>query len=640
MADKPQSPTGVAELIGQVMRLQTEAIAGIFGAMGAGPAGGGGEADRDDREADHSWSGTLKRLQEMWDRHQAEKQGRSDGRPSHYTDASNWAAVAESLAHLLPLARPDVQQGLWEESLAVFEEVLAQFGMGPAANRAGTDDDGGAEERRMPRTDPRFADPAWREQPFFAVLHQLYLMLAERVTAMADDLEGVEPARKAQARFATRTIADALSPANFALTNPVALARAAKTRGESLIKGMEHLIADLERGQLTHSDPRAFRLGETIATTPGKVIHQTPLFQLIQYSPTTEKVMRIPLIIFPPWINRFYILDLNARKSFVRWAVEQGISVFLVSWKSADASMADVTWDDYVAAQIEAIDLVRARLRVPAAHVIGYCVAGTTLAATLAVLARRGEAAKVKSATFLTTQVDFEEAGELKHFVDDQQIDAIARLGRDGYLDGRYLAATFNLLRGNDLIWNYVEKNYLKGEDYPAFDMLHWNGDYTNLPLKWHCDYLRDLYRDNRLVVPDSLRLCDIPVDLRRIETPAYVQAGREDHIAPPHSVWKMTRHLAGPWSFVLAGSGHIAGVINPPAAGKYQYWTMEGAAAETFDGFLSAAAEHGGSWWPHWLAWLRSHDDAQVAVRGKRRPGGRGDTAIEDAPGSYVKTR
>ena len=402
---------------------------------------------------------------------------------------------------------------------------------------------------------------------------------------------------------------------------------------------MEHLSADLQRGQLTHTDPQAFQLGENIAVTPGKVVHETPLYQLIQYTPSTAKVLAAPLVVFAPWINRYYILDLNPAKSFVRWAVEQGITVFMVSWKSADASMAEVVWDDYIAAQIEAFDLVRARLDVPAVHAIGYCVAGTTLAATLAILARRGAADQVKSATFFTAQVDFTEAGDLCHFIDDAQIEAIDRLAPDGYLDGRYMATTFNLLRPNDLIWSYAVRNYLLGEDYKAFDLLHWNGDVTNLPAKWHASYLRDLYRDNRLVVPDSLVALGTPIDLGRIATPCYIQAGREDHIAPPASVWKMVRYLKGPWTFVLAGSGHIAGVVNPPAANKYQYWINPGA-AESLEDFVAGAQEHKGSWWPHWAAWLRAQDSrrsrgdrqARARQRGRHRRRGRAGALRQNA--------
>jgi polyhydroxyalkanoate synthase len=395
----------------------------------------------------------------------------------------------------------------------------------------------------------------------------------------------------------------------------------------------------LRKGQLTHTDPEAFELGRNLAVTPGKVVYETPLYQLIQYSPSTETVLAVPLLIFPPWINRFYILDLNPRKSFIRWAVEQGVTVFVVSWKSADASMADVVWDDYVRAQLEAIDLVRARLKVPDTHVIGYCVAGTTLAATLALMARRGEAGKVRSATFFTAQVDFEKAGELKSFIDDQQIKLLEGMVTDGYIDGRYLAATFNLLRGPDLIWNYVVSNYMLGESYPAFDLLHWNGDTTNLPAKWHKAYLEELYRDNRLVIPDSLEIDGTPIDLHQIATPCYIQAGREDHIAPAESVWKLTRHLAGPWRFLLAGSGHIAGVVNPPDSGKYQFWRNDGA-PQTLAEFVAGARETKGSWWPDWIDWIREQDAATVSAKGKRVPGGRGDPVIEDAPGRYVKTR
>ncbi len=344
-------------------------------------------------------------------------------------------------------------------------------------------------------------------------------------------------------------------------------------------------------------------------------------------------------MIFPPWFNRFYILDPTPKKSFIKWAVDQGITVLVVSWKSADESMADVVWDDYIRAQIEAIDTVRERLKVPDVHTIGYCVAGTTLAATLAILARRDEAEKVKSATFFTAQVDLEKSGELKLFIDDGQLEMISKLSPKGYLDGRYLAATFNSLRGKDLIWNYVVNNYMLGEDYPAFDLLHWNGDVTNLPSKWHNDYLRDLYRDNKLVVPDALAADGTPIDLTRIETPCFIQAGREDHIAPAESVWRATEHFSGPVEFLLAGSGHIAGVVNPPAANKYQYWVGD-SSAPSLKAYVESAEEHPGSWWPHWLGWLEQQDDKRVPASGKRKPGGRGDKVIEDAPGRYVKTR
>ncbi|MBV1690562.1 class I poly(R)-hydroxyalkanoic acid synthase [Novosphingobium sp. G106] len=573
-------------------------------------------------------------MQAMWLDFQRDTIAEAARPAKHYTDPAKLIGLVESWYRQMPLAHPETQKRLWGDGLALWETVLGQYGIGPKTTDAQPGD-----EPRLPRSDRRFADARWREQPFFALIHQAYLMFAEQAEAMAEGIEGLEPAKQEQLRFLTRAILDALSPANFTLTNPVALDRAIETKGESLVKGLEHLLADLGRGQLTHTDPDAFKLGENIAVTPGKVVHEAKLYQLIQYTPTTENVLATPLVIFPPWINRFYILDLNPAKSFVRWAVAQGITVFMVSWKSADETFADVVWDDYIHAQIEAIDVVRTRLDVPSAHAIGYCVAGTTLAATLAVLARRGEADKVKSATFFTAQVDFEEPGDLKHFIDDQQIEAIAHLAPDGYLDGRYMAATFNLLRGNDLIWSYVTKNYLMGEDYPAFDLLHWNGDVTNLPAKWHCAYLRDLYRDNRLVVADSLSADGTPIDLRQIATPSFIQAGREDHIAPPESVWKLTHYLKGPWTFLLAGSGHIAGVVNPEGSKKYGYWT-NAKPGETLDEFVAGAEEHAGSWWPHWLGWLRGQDAAEVKATGKRNPGGRGDKVIEDAPGRYVMER
>ena len=296
-----------------------------------------------------------------------------------------------------------------------------------------------------------------------------------------------------------------VSPSNFAATNPEVIAKTIETGGENLLKGLANLLGDLSRGQMTHVAPGAFEVGRNIATTPGKVIHRTPLYELIQYAPTTDAVLATPLVIFPPWINRFYILDLSPEKSFIRWAVGEGLTVFMVSWKSADASMADVAWDDYVAAQRDAIDTIRAVLDVPSVHAIGYCVAGTTLAATLAVQKVCGEGDRVASATFFTAQVDFAEAGELKLLVDDALIALTDRLSPDGFLDGRFMAMTFNTLRGQDLIWNYVTNNYLLGKDYAAFDLLHWNGDTTNLPGAWHRSYLADLYRDNRLVEPGAL---------------------------------------------------------------------------------------------------------------------------------------
>jgi polyhydroxyalkanoate synthase len=352
-------------------------------------------------------------------------------------------------------------------------------------------------------------------------------------------------------------------------------------------------------------------------------------------------VLKTPVVIFPPWINRFYILDLSPEKSFVKWCVDNGISLFMVSWKSADESIADATLDDYVVkGQIDAIDTVRDLLGVDGVHAIGYCVAGTTLAATLAYLHAKKHQDKVKSATFFTAQVDFAEAGDLRLFTGDETMSLLDQLTKEkGYLDGRYMAATFNLLRGRDLIWNYVVSNYLLGEEPPPFDLLYWNSDTTNLPAPWHRDYLESFYKGNKLALKGGITVAGTSVDIDSVTTPTYVQAGREDHISPPQSVWKIMNHFAGPKRFVLAGSGHIAGVVNPPAAQKYQYWTND-KPAETLGTFVEGATEHKGSWWPDWLEWLKSQDPATVKAEGARIPGKGKIKAIEDAPGSYVKAR
>ncbi len=618
MADDPTDT--VANPFAALFDMQTEAMREMWDRF-APPGADDSPANRDGSEIG-GWAETAQQLQAMWLGFMGEKAAEKLARPATL-DPAQWMLMTQGWARQASSSLAATGK-LAQESMALWQGVL-----GPSFAGQG--------ESELPRKDKRFADPAWREQPAYALLHQTYLMFAEYFTQSAEQVEGVDDEKKAQLTFATKALVEAMSPDHFLLTNPVVLQRTIDTQGQNLVKGMRHLIADLQRGQLTHTDADAFKLGENLAVTPGKVVHETELYQLIQYTPTTEDVLSVPLVIFPPWINRFYILDLTPKKSFVRWAVEQGISVFVVSWKSADASMKDVVWDDYIRAQVGAIDHVRERLGVPAVHAIGYCVAGTTLAATLAILARRGEADRVRSATFFTAQVDFEKAGELLNFT--EQLGMIEQLTPDGYLDGRYMAATFNLLRGKDLIWNYVVSNYLLGEDYPAFDLLHWNGDVTNLPAKWHGSYLRDLYRDNKLVVPDAMSADGTPIDLTRIETPVYIQAGVEDHIAPAESVWRLTRHLRGDTTFVLAGSGHIAGVVNPPDANKYQYWIGDSAADSLID-FRAGATEHPGSWWPHWREWLESQDAAHVPSKGKRAPGGKGDKVIEDAPGRYVTTR
>ena len=578
------------------------------------------------------WTWVMGRAQQLMMEHLATQMGEAAAK-----GPTQPARVAASWPGMNMFADPakvmQQQAELWTEGLNIWQRAL---GVG------GAEDDGGARSELAEKADRdrRFAAREWRDNPLFDTIRQTYLLISERLLGSVDALEGVDEKTREKIRFTTKAFVDAMAPSNFALTNPQVLERAIETKGESLLHGLEHMLKDLGKGQLTHVDPKAFEVGRNIATTPGKVIRQTGMYQLIQYAPTTDKVLATPLVIFPPWINRYYILDLNPKKSFIKWAVGQGLTVFVVSWKSADETMIDTTMDDYVRAQLDAIDAVRETLGVEAVHAIGYCVAGTMLAATLALLETRGEADKVASATFFTAQVDFSEAGDLKLFVGDEQLELIRQLSAEkGYLDGRYMAATFNMLRGRDLIWSYVTNNYLLGEDYPQFDLLHWNSDTTNLPAGWHQAYLKQLYRENRLVQPGAMTIDGTPIDLRVVKTPTYVQAGREDHIAPPQSVWKITHHFSGPMRFVLAGSGHIAGVVNPPEAQKYQYWTNE-SKVDNLDAFIAGATETKGSWWPDWISWIRGISDSEVPAGGARIPGKGKLKAVEDAPGSYVKAR
>ncbi len=527
-----------------------------------------------------------------------------------------------------PMALMSAGAQAWAKGLETWGKVLGGVTASPT-------------EEIAQRKDRRFSAPEWRENPIFDAIRKTYLQISDQLLGTVDEVEGLDPETREKLRFATRSFVDAMSPSNFALTNPQVLKRTIETRGENLLKGLSNMLKDIAAGQLTQTKQSAFEVGGNLAGTPGKVIKQTPLYQLIQYTPTTDTILKVPVVVFPPWINRFYILDLTPEKSLVKWCVDNGVSLFMVSWKSADESIADATLDDYVLnGQIDAIDTVRDLLNVEGVHAIGYCVAGTTLAATLAYLTAKKQSKKVKSATFLTAQVDFTEAGDLKLFTGPETMGLLEELTKEkGYLDGRYMATTFNLLRGRDLIWNYVVNNYLLGEEPPPFDLLYWNSDTTNLPAAWHRDYLESFYKGNKLARKGGIKVAGVAVDINRVSTPTYVQAGREDHISPPQSVWKIMNHFKGPMRFVLAGSGHIAGVVNPPAAQKYQYWVNDHP-SDSLSAFIEGAAEHKGSWWPDWLEWLKSQDCETVKSQGPRVPGKGKLKPIEDAPGSYVKSR
>jgi polyhydroxyalkanoate synthase len=570
------------------------------------------------------WTLVMGRAQQMMMEFWAEQVAKGEAAPSWSPPAFGFGDASGTPSD--PMALMSAGAQAWAKGLETWGKMLGGVTAGAAEPE---------------RKDRRFAAPEWSDNPIFDTIRKTYLQISDQLLGTVDQMDGVEPDMREKMRFATKSFVDAMSPSNFALTNPQVLKRTMETRGENLLKGLANMLGDIASGQLKQTKSGAFEVGRNLATTPGKVVKQTPLYQMIQYTPVTDKVMTTPVVIFPPWINRFYILDLTPEKSFVKWCVDQGISLFMVSWKSADESIADASLDDYVLrGQVDAIDAVRELLDVEGVHAIGYCVAGTTLAATLAYLQAKKQADKVKSATFFTAQVDFAEAGDLKLFTGPETMGLLDQLTKEkGFLDGRYMAATFNLLRGRDLIWSYVVNNYLMGDEPAPFDLLHWNSDTTNLPASWHRDYLETLYKANKLAEKGGISVAGTPIDIDGVKTPTYVQAGREDHIAPPQSVWKIMNHFAGPKRFVLAGSGHIAGVVNPPAAQKYQYWVNEKDAA-TLDAFVDGAAEHKGSWWPDWLAWLKRQDGTTVKADGARVPGQGKLKAIEDAPGSYVKAR
>ena len=538
--------------------------------------------------------------------------------PDPFGMMTTWQKVAAA-AVADPAKLAEMQTRFMTDSMALWQSFLTPGGQSPVK-------------------DKRFKGEAWGQVPAFDLMRQSYLLASQYILDTTAGLDGLDAKDKAKALFHTRQFVDALSPSNYVLTNPEVLKATIDSGGENLLKGLDHLLDDLKAGRMRMTDETAFEVGRNVAVTPGKVVFENRLFQLIQYAPTTPDVYATPLLIFPPWINKFYILDLTPEKSFIRWAVEQGLTVFIVSWKNADASLSDVTLDNYVGeGMIMAIAKVLEATGASSTHTIGYCVAGTSLAAALAYLTAKGEADKVASATFFTAQVDFGDCGDLSVFVDDVQLDGIAKLtAGKGFLDGRTMASTFNMLRSNDLIWSYVVNNYMLGKDYLPFDLLYWNSDATNVPAAWHQSYLRDLYRDNKLVQPGGISIAGVPIDLSTVMTPSYVQGGKEDHIAPAKSAYRISRILGGPSRFVLAGSGHIAGVVNPPSQMKYQHWTGSPDAA-TLDAFIEGATEHKGSWWPDWIAWLTPQSGDKVPPR---IPGEGTLKAIEDAPGRYVKER
>ncbi len=486
--------------------------------------------------------------------------------------------------------------------------------------------------------DPRFQDPDWSENPFFDFLKQAYLHTTQWAETMVREADGIDDRTRAKANFYVRQIGGAIAPSNFVMTNPELIKETVAQKGENLVRGMKMLAEDIDAGRgalkIRQSDRTPFEVGVNLATTPGKVIFQNDLMQLIQYDPSTPKVRKRPLLIVPPWINKFYVLDLTAEKSFIKWAVDSGLTVFVVSWVNPDARHAMKGFDNYMTEGVlTALDVVLKTTRAPQADLAGYCVGGTLLAITLAYMAATGDT-RAASATFLTTQVDFTYSGDLQCFVDDEQLKTIERkISEVGFLDGSHMASAFNMLRPNDLIWSYVVSNYLKGKEPRPFDLLYWNADSTRMPAANHLFYLRNCYHQN-LLTRGLMEIAGITLDLGRVSIPVYELAAREDHIAPARSAFLGSTFFGGPVRFVLAGSGHIAGVINHPSRNKYQHWT--GPAPEgDYEAWLAKAEEHPGSWWPDWRKWLADMDATEVKAR---KPGGGRYKPIEAAPGSYVK--
>lgn len=491
--------------------------------------------------------------------------------------------------------------------------------------------------------DKRFSDADWQQNAAFDFIRQSYLLTTGWVNDMIRDTPGLDAKTKSRVGFYTRQWCDAISPSNFWLTNPEALRKMAETGGESLLQGFKNLLQDIERGdgdlRITMTDAGAFKLGETLATTPGQVVYRNELMELIQYNPTTPSVHKTPMLIIPPWINKYYILDLREKNSFVRHALAAGHTVFMISWINPDERHAEINFEHYMRhGPLDALDVIDSICGTTQTNITGYCLGGTLLASCLAHLHHTGQQARVASATYLVTMVDFSEPGDLGVFVDEAQIDALEQhMFRKGYLEASAMATTFNLLRANDLIWSFVVNNYLLGREPLPFDLLFWNADATRMPAAMHAYYLREMYLNNRLVRPNSLKMLGSPLDLSKITTPTFMLSTRDDHIAPWKSTYAATQIYKGPVEFVLAGSGHIAGVINPPSATKYGYWTNANKPADP-EAWLKGATEHTGSWWPHWSAWLETHGGS--AMIPARQPGSPSHPPIEAAPGSYVKVR
>ena len=529
-----------------------------------------------------------------------------------------------------PVQMMQVQMTAWQDYATLWQNaLLAMSGQKPAP------------VAEVQKGDRRFRHDDWQNKFLFDYLKQSYLIASRHLHKAMCSVQGLDDSAAKKVDFYTRQYIDALSPSNFALTNPEVLKETVRSGGQNLLKGFNNLLDDLTRGdgelRVKMVDGRAFKLGENIAATPGKVVFQNDLMQLIQYAPTTKDVYRRPLLIVPPWINKFYVLDMRADNSYVRWAVAQGHTVFIVSWINPGAEHAGKTFENYLnEGTLAAIDAALKASDADDLNLVAFCLGGTLAASTLGYLTAKNDK-RVASTTFLATLVDFKQAGELEVFIDEQQVAALEkRMNKRGYLEGSEMATTFNMLRANDLIWSFVVNNYLMGREPMSFDLLYWNSDSTRMPAAMHSYYLRNMYMKNLLREPGGLVLNKTPIDLAKVKTPLYFVSTVEDHIAPWKTVYAGARVFNSAVRFVLGGSGHIAGIVNPPAANKYGYWTNEKLVDEA-DTWLANAKQHPGSWWTDWQQWVDKHGGGKVAAR---TPGKGKLKALEDAPGSYVSVR
>ena len=538
--------------------------------------------------------------------------------------------TTQMISNPMPLVEANIN--LWQDYLGLWQNAAQRMIGGDAAPVIEPTED-----------DRRFKDDAWADNGIFDYIKQSYLLTSQWLLSSVGGVEGLDAKSAQKVDFMTRQFVDAMSPSNFVMTNPEVLRVTFESGGENLIKGLENLLGDLEAGggklKINMSDDAAFKLGETIATAPGKVVFRNDLMELLQFDPTTDKVQKLPLVIVPPWINKYYILDLREKNSFIRWAVGEGHTVFVVSWVNPDADLAQKTFDDYLLeGPVAAIDAACQATGAAAVNLIGYCIGGTLSAATLAYLTARGEENRVNSATYFASMIDFANPGDLGVFIDEAQVESLeATMNERGYLDGGEMSSTFNMLRANDLIWSFVIHNYLMGKDPFPFDLLYWNADSTRMPAAMHSFYLRKMYLENKLVEPGGISLAGESIDLHKIKTPSYIVATKEDHIAPWKSAFAGVQTYAGPVRFVLAGSGHIAGIINPATSGRYGYWS-NGKTPKTPEKWLQAATEHQGSWWPDWSDWIKKGSPkTQVPVR---VPGDGKLKVLGDAPGTYVMVK